>query len=1117
MMKWKMLLALVLAACIPTPSDAVNCREPNGVYRCFDPKSDWEGGPIFKQRADCSTTTEINHCCVDTDNGAMCCGNGVACVNPDTSSFGDITDVFGCTTGNCSALVGGSGDSFSMADADFAIPCVIRASCASTINVGRCCIDSDIPGAGPCWGNGSACVFTAATSTTTTTTTTAGSTTTTTLGAPPDAFFVDPVSGDDGAAGSQAAPWKTAKFAVGGSSALGDNDALWLRGGTYNETQIDTADAIDNVTVRAFPGETPLIDGSYVDFRTVPNTEWTLVGPGNVYESVDTFAQIQSGGFFDSGGGVLKLLIDYQSMANLTNTKHFWDATSYYAGPGTFYNSGNQKIYVRLDPPTVAAVGVDYYTGWSLNPNNTPLYIEKRCPGSCFGWNISSGGWTLDGIHFRAHGPNTIQNDQTINGLTLTNLDIQQVGAGAIVFTNLSQNATITNNVINGNIPPWLAWEDFKETPFVATSAEVNGITITVGSHHVTASGNTILYANDAFKISGTGSDDPPGCGSATPHNTHHISILNNTIAFNRDDGISLGSDGHGHVIAGNQFLDVAQMFALTGEGQSDVVGDIYIHHNVGRVVDSFLARPRAVGQPFVPGGGPNACQFPIGSDWCWWYHQAFGGHAVSCAGESPWKVYNNTVIHEGLPVNDGTMGYNYEGKVVQGSPGVTNKHEVLNNIFVFEIDNPMTKLTKVGTGQEVYDGNLYWRGVNPATNIHNPMWLNFTDPAQIRAFHDIPAFRANACSSCENCGPGCCASCATDWFTLSKTYYAPGWDNSSIEADPDLDANFVPAFGSPANSGAVDLAGRGWPGFDGLPYRGAKPPAGVTTTTTTTLATTTTTATLPDWSASFIAVWNLDEASGTRAASGGSCAAGSDCDLTDVDTVGSDATEKIEGARSALFTGGGTESLECADATCDELDFTSSGGLGGDYTILEWARCNSTSSDINLVENGVLSGLSTPNGPGYLIQRISTSNRHQAYTNDGSTTLSTGSPPDSMPVDTWTHLGVRFNDTSNLYEALLNGTTSGAPISVTTAVPGTADFKLFVGGSVPPGVSCRVDELAIDNAALTNAQICRICSCRIAGTACKCGGDGTVYAVSGDNATRCGSCTLPACNAAAP
>jgi hypothetical protein len=69
-----------------------------------------------------------------------------------------------------------------------------------------------------------------------------------------------------------------------------------------------------------------------------------------------------------------------------------------------------------------------------------------------------------------------------------------------------------------------------------------------------------------------------------------------------------------------------------------------------------------------------------------------------------------------------------------------------------------------------------------------------------------------------------------------------------------------------------------------------------------------------PDWAASFVAIWNFDEASGNRLASGGTCAAGTDCDLTDNNTVSSDAVEKVEGARSAYFDEAGGNSLRRRD-----------------------------------------------------------------------------------------------------------------------------------------------------------------------------------------------------------
>ena len=93
------------------------------------------------------------------------------------------------------------------------------------------------------------------------------------------------------------------------------------------------------------------------------------------------------------------------------------------------------------------------------------------------------------------------------------------------------------------------------------------------------------------------------------------------------------------------------------------------------------------------------------------------------------------------------------------------------------------------------------------------------------------------------------------------------------------------------------------------------------------------------------------------------------------------------------------------------------------------------------------------------------------------------------------------------------------ASTSLTTLTPGTATFSL---GEAPVGAGemlGTLDEIGFVNGlALSDAEICRWCSCGIRGEQCLCdGADPTQYADSGRNTTACNSCTLPVCDAPAP
>jgi len=87
-------------------------------------------------------------------------------------------------------------------------------------------------------------------------------------------YYVDPVNGNNNNPGTEARPWRTAAFALSSSSSLKAGDTVYLRGGTYAEqVQVQKTGTAENwITIKNYPGETPVIDG------TTSVTGWTQAG-----------------------------------------------------------------------------------------------------------------------------------------------------------------------------------------------------------------------------------------------------------------------------------------------------------------------------------------------------------------------------------------------------------------------------------------------------------------------------------------------------------------------------------------------------------------------------------------------------------------------------------------------------------------------------------------------------------------------------------------------------------------------------------------------------------------------------------------------------------------------
>lgn len=59
------------------------------------------------------------------------------------SGTGDITDIFGCSAGDCSTLTAASGDSINMSSGTSAIPWLLKSDCSGDTTLGYACVDSD--------------------------------------------------------------------------------------------------------------------------------------------------------------------------------------------------------------------------------------------------------------------------------------------------------------------------------------------------------------------------------------------------------------------------------------------------------------------------------------------------------------------------------------------------------------------------------------------------------------------------------------------------------------------------------------------------------------------------------------------------------------------------------------------------------------------------------------------------------------------------------------------------------------------------------------------------------------------------------------------------------------
>lgn len=105
-------------------------------------------GIILPQNTNCASATAEGQLCWDSDNDVLYAGDGTGVVNVNGSGSGDITDVFDCSTGNCSSITATDGDllDFSAITISSTTEGLIlggNTDCSSATAEGQVCWDTD--------------------------------------------------------------------------------------------------------------------------------------------------------------------------------------------------------------------------------------------------------------------------------------------------------------------------------------------------------------------------------------------------------------------------------------------------------------------------------------------------------------------------------------------------------------------------------------------------------------------------------------------------------------------------------------------------------------------------------------------------------------------------------------------------------------------------------------------------------------------------------------------------------------------------------------------------------------------------------------------------------------
>lgn len=593
---------------------------------------------------------------------------------------------------------------------------------------------------------------------------------------PATAFYVA-TDGDNANPGTLAQPWRTLAYAIGRLTA---GQTLVVRGGTYFESSVRiavTGTAGAPITIREMPGEEAIVDAGYPQFRTAGNSDWELVDAGkSIWRSTASFGGAnQVYGYFGPENGSWRL-VPYESYADLNATgENYSEATPYYCGPGIFWNSVDQRIYVRTQRSTYQArFGLSVPA--NLDPRQTPMQIGP----SRSVLNVTSAARyvVVSGLELRG-GERIGDLPNGSHHLTFRGCDMR-IGRYGFIVRGGFHDLFFDGNTVRGYFPPYVARSDIKASVNPAHLMQDAAFEINDATDQIEIANSRFLGMFDAIDTYGT----------PTNMRVHHCEF--GTI---RDDVFEIATAGYEIRFDHNYCHEVTQGVAWNGSTAPPLAfaGRKYVHHNViDTSQEQLYGRADPLGLSYDKWLGPTGNGMASGPIFS--LHETGGLNAPD-----PWKVYRNTFVAGADVDNEGLgVAYMFPG----GNPAYP--HEVFNNVFVQRGNQWIVRRGRVADGSQCFDGNLYFRShSNPTTSLLE----GYTSGTTTRSFTNLYSFVTSSL------------------WTASRTYYSPGWEVAGVEADPGLDANYKPSATGPAASGALDLSAKGWPDAGSAGHRGAITP----------------------------------------------------------------------------------------------------------------------------------------------------------------------------------------------------------------------------------------------------------------------------------------------------
>jgi hypothetical protein len=553
--------------------------------------------------------------------------------------------------------------------------------------------------------------------------------------------FVSANGGSDDGPGSEQRPWATIQHAL---KQLEAGDTLYLREGSYFENVYCAVAGTSEkpITIRGYPGERVLIDGSMPEFQTEASSAWKPLegGAKGEYVSTRTFKNIRDivGLFGDSNIG----LQTYWHVDDLRAKNEMWIVDKetkaidpVYCGPGLWYNKQTGHIHARLAHTHIDNSGVANYAG-ETDPRKLPLVITPFNSVPLFVDQAMH--VRFQDLVVRGGGINTVVLQFGVD----VEFDNVTIFAGTYGIRARSTGPfRMVNSAIHGSIPPWGSRnENSLHTytprfydPFVKEPGTHRRNVARLPTHALLVTEGT--YEFEVFAYPRNHDWEISHCDFTDGHDGvylsgHTIRFHHNRIDNIQDDGIYLSSPVpyFSDDIFIYQNLITRSLMAFGCHSRGGPTGNIYIYRNVADLRQGvFAGRPT----PDDPTGRVTTYQIFL-----------MHGRGKPLGMES-FYFYHNTFISRTDP-------YGYAQRTLSKANSVS-KRRVFNNICVYL--NRYGQLRPFGepTPDIHCDGNLHWCA-DPDVAVPE----NYLDRVR-----NHPVSIAN------------------------KKSYPPGWASKAVVADP--------------------------------------------------------------------------------------------------------------------------------------------------------------------------------------------------------------------------------------------------------------------------------------------------------------------------------------------